>query len=604
MMSLSAHANNTKISHAEIHLDYLISQSRMFMQRYLNSCIDDEKRCGLDNAEYTVLKRIFKILPDNFSDLKVVTMWEHEANGKFGIGAGAHRLAVTSFHRNATIYINKNLAINKETGNVLSQADIISILVHEHGHHAGILDTDDRILDRISNAVKKRYLSLSEQINLGSIGLPNIRFSIHNMLPFKNLRSYHNRLYRGLNVLNLNGNSGMTTYLYLVNNSQTSGTNSGANVVLKQLVSLYPKKCQTETYIQAIFVNNLRWRLLPDARDLLGRKITAQVDAKVLCGRTLETAELIETDYIITSNTIEVDGHIVLDSSTQKRFVVGDIDNFDNDHSKGVKITDLKMNTSEINEGGNWSGHAKLTLTKDVETQRCWLDFTSKNFITASSVIGTVSHIIYDCQIISKVGEKIEVKFNYPVDKTTISSDIYIQNIYIKTKNYTANIVPQFRPRLKIRNTNDESKFELENVEFFDEFNQAQGPISSYLVIPYTKKMRLKLTFNSCHQSGDIENIYFKMVALKADNSQLGSLDYPFSTLDRIDQLAPIISNDCVNGKRELYVEFEYSFVNADGVSDFISYGIKYFVIQSMFFNSSDHRNYVYKMENFVIQIQ
>jgi len=603
-MSLSAYANDTKIKHSEIQLNFLLSQSRMFLQRYIFSCLDDESRCGLNAKEYTILKSILDVIPDKFSDMKVIALWEHEAQGMFNLGSGAHRLAVTGFRKNSTIYVNKDLMINKENGSIISQADIISILVHEHGHHTGITDTDERVLDVISNAIKKRFLSLSEEINLGSVGLPNIRFSIHNTFPFKELSTYHNRLYRGLNVLNLNGNNGMTTYIYLVNNSRTSGPNEGANIVLKQIVGLYPKLCPTESYVQGISLNNLRWRTLPRADDLENRDITAQADARVLCGRTLESSNVINTSYIIKSKTKMVDGLVTLDPSTQKRYIVGDIDNFENDHSKGIRLNSLKMNTDEITGNGLWSGVAKLTLPRSIELKGCWLDFTSKTFVTASSVIGTSSLIIYDCKIVTQNGREIEVKFNYPIKNNIKSSDIYIQNIYIKTSEYTANIKPQFRPKLKITNIVDESLFNLNRVEIFDEYNQVQFPRDTYLIVPYTKKMRLKLIFNSCQQKSDIENFYFKMIASNSLGKQIGSLDYPFSTLGRIDQFATIVSDECIDGERIFYVEVEYSFVNAGGVESFLKYDMKYFLIENLFFTSTDHRTYVHKMGDFVIQIK
>jgi hypothetical protein len=604
MIAFSAFGNNTKIKHSEIQLDFLLSQSRMFIQRYIFSCIHDDKRCGLNNNEYKVLKSILDVIPNEFSDMKVIPLWESEANGMFNLGSGAHRLAVTGFRKNSTIYINKDLMINKKNGEIISQADIIGILVHEHGHHTGMTDNDERVLDIVANAVKKRFLSLSEQINLSSVGLPNIRFSIHNAFPFKQLRTYPDRLYRGLNVLSLNGNNGQTTFIYLVNNDQVRGSNAGAVIELKQLVILYPKLCATESYVQAISLSNLRWRSLPQANDLENREISAQADARVLCGRTLETSKVINTSFIISSHTKVVDGELVLDTKSQKRYMVGDIDNFENDHSKGIKIDSLQMNTNVIAGGGVWSGISKLTSPTPLKIKGCYAAFTSKDFFTASNLIGTLSHMIYDCKIISQKGNQIEVKFNYPVDKNTKTTDIYIQSIYLVTSEYTASLKPQFRPRLKITNNTDESLFELNSVEPFDEYDNLQTSNGNYLVIPYTKKMRFKLVFNSCEQKFDVESFYFKMTAHTADGKQIGSLDYPFSTMGRTDQLATVVSDKCIGGKRVFYVEVEFSFVNAGGIQSFLNYGMKFFLIQNLFFSTTDLRTYVHEMGKLVVEIK
>ena len=96
-MGLSAYGNDAQIKHSEIQLNFLLSQSRMFLQRYFNSCLDAEDRCELNIKEYKILKNILDVIPAKFSDIKVIALWEHEAEGMFNLGVGAHRLAVIGF---------------------------------------------------------------------------------------------------------------------------------------------------------------------------------------------------------------------------------------------------------------------------------------------------------------------------------------------------------------------------------------------------------------------------------------------------------------------------------------------------------------------------
>ena len=60
---------------------------------------------------------------------------------------------------------------------------MLSIIVHEFGHHLGLTDSSERLLDRIGNAVELRFNKSAQTIDLKRFGLPHIKLSILNYMP-------------------------------------------------------------------------------------------------------------------------------------------------------------------------------------------------------------------------------------------------------------------------------------------------------------------------------------------------------------------------------------------------------------------------------------
>lgn len=69
----------------------------------------------------------------------------------FDVDSGSHRLAVTGGELTSPIYLNSDLIDPK--GAAFSLDALISIFVHEFGHHAGFHDSDEYLLDQLGNKV-------------------------------------------------------------------------------------------------------------------------------------------------------------------------------------------------------------------------------------------------------------------------------------------------------------------------------------------------------------------------------------------------------------------------------------------------------------------
>lgn len=139
------------------------------LPQYISFCQKDPA-CGLDSVQNELL---VKILAHIAKEKPLIFTTEAEHPGLFS-GAGVHRIAVTGDTVGSQIYINLNEIQGVDYGSV------IAILTHELGHHFGIKDTEDRVLDILGAKVKQYFLKTTEKVDLGSFHQSQIGMMIIN----------------------------------------------------------------------------------------------------------------------------------------------------------------------------------------------------------------------------------------------------------------------------------------------------------------------------------------------------------------------------------------------------------------------------------------
>jgi hypothetical protein len=119
---------------------------------YIQSCLFDEKCITetnkIDESKPNTLKNIFQSI--EYEKTINLNMIQFAPQSNLFVVDGKLKIAVTGIHKGDPIYFNKDMLYELDTGNILkpiSLLQIVSILIHEFGHHQGILDHN--YLDKI-----------------------------------------------------------------------------------------------------------------------------------------------------------------------------------------------------------------------------------------------------------------------------------------------------------------------------------------------------------------------------------------------------------------------------------------------------------------------
>ena len=147
----------------------------MNFQRLLELCVREPKVCDLTSNEAALLKKIHtNYMEDAKGGLGLVDPKDNP--GFFDLDPqSSHRFARTGEEVGEIIYLNTDQ---------LDKVDFftaIAILVHEFGHHYGVLDTKDRPLDvlgaKVATAIRRR----TQIIDLSSFNQPHLKFYVVNL---------------------------------------------------------------------------------------------------------------------------------------------------------------------------------------------------------------------------------------------------------------------------------------------------------------------------------------------------------------------------------------------------------------------------------------
>lgn len=598
ILSTNASALSQKLKNSEKQLDILTKHLAVSIPRFILSCAKQNNPCNVQNmAQQEALNKIYMASGDlqslgNFPKL----LWESEANGLFNSTNSAHRLAVTQIKRGATIYINKDLAINKETGFIIDHAKLLSILVHEFGHHAGYTDNDERILDQVSSIIRRRYEALTQTINLEAIGLKNISISANSAFELDVLLRHDSRTERGVNLIELHGETARNFLNPLV-------PNNPEDPWMAEITGIMSSHCPSQDMIQAVHLSNLHWEKYP--RSTNGdQSVNALADLKVYCGHTLQSSIEAKATYRFLGELAMVKGERVIINSGW-RIENPIYDDTDVIRFGKIRITNIETNTNTIKGNGTWQGEIEVYSPKNKRILACYPLFTSKTF---PKPFGTGVHEIptHDC-IINKVSPtKWILSFKYEIKDYFITSKINLSRVLLTTQENgmgqnTEVVTPPVSPILNIQNENDESIYKINSVRLLDEDDNSYQSFYKSRYDFRNKPVVFEIVFNSCYQHLNFPLMNIKITAIQNNTFPLGQLVYSVTMPNTLynTQHASIISSECINGKNRVKFGFPFSFhVQRDQVTQYIRMNnITSFRIDELYFAADDHRVFSYRFE-------
>jgi hypothetical protein len=121
----------------------------------LYSCLAGPEECGLTAKEKKIVGEIYSLHQANRNSQAIEFKSGAADPGFFDVGSGPHRIAVTGNSPGSAIYFNTDVI--EPQGRNLALASMISILVHELGHHTGLTDTEEFVLDQLGNKVARIF---------------------------------------------------------------------------------------------------------------------------------------------------------------------------------------------------------------------------------------------------------------------------------------------------------------------------------------------------------------------------------------------------------------------------------------------------------------
>lgn len=595
----TATAKVPNIKRSEIQLNWLIAKTTKSLGKYIGSCLYPSNACPHSNRELTIaLHKMFDIAKriTKFP----IALWKHEANGIFDHGIGAHRLAVTGHKPGSEIYINKDLAINKSTGEVISEEDMVSILVHEIGHHAGYTDNEERLLDQISSMVKRRFLQLNEKITLDSIGLKDFSISLFNTTTLPYLLKLPITEYRSMDMLTMLGTSVQITETMMRSNSTNP---SYSHQLMDAIVRTHSKNCSSYKKVQGIFGSNLRWTNIPALKQNSTGPLSAAVDLIFYCGNDISSSEELKIVYSFNAQ---------LKRNSEGSYIVmnpswGISERLDTRGSDDeVKITNFKVNTNKIVGGGVWRGSLRVKLKSNKTIKSCWPTATSENFTSDSDGI-THELNTSDCTFKKLENNEWEVNFNWPISKLVKSSTIYLSKLIflLQDSNNQFQYVKaysQFRHYLEIQNENNESLYKIESVRVLNDRLEEVKRFNFREYNFFKRDIIFEIKFSSCYDNLLFSSIHFKLLYFNKE-TEIGNSSYQVAT-SKLTPNAPhptILSTQCLAGKKVLRIGFPLNFNgNLDQVLRFVNvHKIQKINIKNLGFTGVDHRVFHYDFKDF-----
>jgi hypothetical protein len=591
----NASAESLKIQNSEKHLDALIRKTTASLGKYIGACLYPGNICSIPNQQ------IATAMNDMFDIAKRLTqfpvaLWEQEANGIFDHGVGAHRLAVTGYTRGSKIYINKDLAINKLTGEIIAEEDMVSILIHELAHHAGFTDKDERVPDKIASMVKKRFLQLNEKITLESIGLKHISISIFNTTTLPHLLSFPITEYRSMDLLSILG-SGSEIFETMM---RTDSNNPAyTHTLMNEIVNTHPKNCSSYKKIHGILGSNLRWKEIPSSNN---NNVVAAIDLTFYCGDNIATSKEFKAEYNFFGKLTKTNNfYDIIDAGWRIK------NDRDYSHQDGkINIINLKVNTNKIVGGGTWEGSLKVEIKNNKEINKCWPLVTAKHFTPYSD--GTTHELSKpDCKFKKLNGNFWEVKFKWPIASNVKSSKVYLSRMLFNLKDKdgkeeTALAYPQFRQTLEIENDTNESLYKIESVSVFNDSSRVVNSLNYNEYDFFKREIIFQIIFSSCYEDLLFSRMHLEFFYFNK-NTKVGMSFYEVS-LEKTMYNAPeptILNTACIEGKKILQFGFPVNYGgNLNHILRYLKTNNAQTInIGNLGFTTEDHRVFKYDLNNF-----
>jgi hypothetical protein len=407
VFSLNAIADVPFYQNAQKSMAYQVSGSWLNLGRYIQGALINGKT-GLSPDELKILQQISDIYPDEVKNTKVEVLVGKDHPEIFNIG-GAPRIAVTGNSLHSTINLNQDLLVNSQTGEIITRARSISFLTHELGHHLGIDDTQERILDKIGDAVAQYFTSQSESADLSMNKLPLVGGYVFNISDFESLKKMNDR---SLRFPEIKINTG--DYVKVFN-----------NVIIADIQKHFPA-CSNTNNIQLVYATNLRWSELPNPLND-GAEATMMANLRILCGSSLSSASEYKGYFFYRGLLKTSNSQFIFDSD---RGIAAVLESATFDNPLEATVDGIKFNTAIIRDGGPWTGMMQIRLSTETEIKDCAVTFSADDF-PQSNVGERLGVKLKKCTLTKKSSTLYELNVADQFTATTRTGKFYIKDIIL-----------------------------------------------------------------------------------------------------------------------------------------------------------------------------
>jgi hypothetical protein len=459
------------------------------LSNYIYSCNVDKNSCGLTKEEGKVLSRIWSI-SKQYSNATEIEFSKDQK--KFDLGNGAYRIAVTGLKPGSKIYFNPKYFKSFDTAPSIGK--LISIMVHEYGHHLGLTDNSERLLDRIGNAIELYFNKNSQTIDLKRFGLPHIKLSIANYIP----------LYKKENT-DLPVDNTLVYGSTLAHGSVTLYTEHEAlpwwGDYQQTTISSFPKTCKHRFYERQFFISNLRWNFPSTTRVInKGDYIRATADLQIYCGESIQTATLLKAQVNMYATAVEIDGLITFDWN-KIRYEVSPVEDVGGNSFR----FGFGFNTKKIENGGLWHGGAQLLAGEPIQVSSCTAYFVNlKNPIQWDGK--QIKSKFNECTFEYQPDGIIVFDFKHPIGSDYKSGEYLFDKVEVGINNGKQgfSFSPPMKQKLTVNNQNESKPINIIKTRLLNKigaFNQKLDFVT------------LELTLDRCHAHVDYKNITLAALA-------------------------------------------------------------------------------------------
>jgi hypothetical protein len=489
----------------------------MNLDRYLTLAIQNT---SIKTEERKVLVEILKNYKQEFERTKLEYISASANPEMFKITNGAHRVAVTDNKPFSTIYLNSDLIVDPKTGIVFPVENIVSIFVHELGHHLGLLDDSTRTLDRVGDIVATEFRNSATITDLAVLKLPDISILTQNM------------------PLSLSSTPGFS----LANIYIAYGF-SGAQLTeqsLKLLVdqNFMKSDCSGNNSIVSTYAAPFRLSNLPTSKENLeGKMIQAMSDFTIVC----------KTNGILKKIETNLKMYFTLRFSTNRYYVDHTNIRFQlssRDDQEAGSVDTIIFNKNIITKQDVWEGDA--TVTTDSSLSRfdtCKAGLSNDSF-PLDSTQKLIALSFSKCEIVFLGNNKYKLHFSYNIPANIKSGQYYLSGLLLERKSDNTSILlqPPLRQFLTVKMA-DLKPVTVTSLKFLDSneidysglglFNYQQGD-----------EFTISITINK--KIEDFSYLIFKgMMKTKDKKAHLGSWIYQNSPSQLFDlALRPTAKSD------------------------------------------------------------
>jgi hypothetical protein len=413
---------------------------------YMLGCYPTKSNfCKLKPNEITILTSIYNAFDKEFKTTEIQFLSGKDHPQIFNLG-GAPRIAVTNTRSGAPIQLNLDLLIDSKSGAVISRQKMIAFLVHEFGHHLGIDDTQERVLDSIGAGVANLYAAKSESIDLASSNLPNIGGYIYNNMDYESLKKVSERAYRFPEIRFHLGDA--------IQNFDTQ---------LLTLITLKVPECPTKESIQLAYVSNLHWMKLPALN--AESYISTIANLKLMCGSSMATAKELTVAWGAFGPLIKQDGEFVIDKN---RSLGGVTKTPILTETNEATVQTVSTNTTSLHNGGLWSGKVNFTVSQDLPYVKCLVSLSAVHMLKDADG-QTMGLAIEKCELKRIAPNQYELNFSENFTPARKSATYFVNDLRIETADGQSVLYLDLPVRKTVDLVNDhENKSQILDVKFYD----------------------------------------------------------------------------------------------------------------------------------------